>query len=372
MLTVLNHIRCSSNQIPPKKSRGKGSKGKKTADESQETVNVSEDSEPEPEPAKKKTSSKRRVKKKVTLSVDDKIITYDLDAALEIVTESVSESAKKKSSGRSSKSVVIQDTPSTPNRKKSRRQPGTGGSNKGTASKPGVPDESTVIFATSSEGTSAKPGVLDEENDITEEKVILEWGDEQDSEFSDDDNDDVKKDDKDGDANDEGDDHVSDTQDANDEDDETESDKDEIYKYKIRVCKDKDVEMKDAEVEESHKGEEKVTDVAKEEAENTSEAKDDTKKTKLPPSSSSLSVSSGFGDQFIKLSSDSSLVSTVKDSVDTDVSSLLDIPIQQETPQTQSPSVQKVPVSVIPEITNLPPIPEIVTKTPVSTTVSSS
>ncbi|GJU25914.1 hypothetical protein Tco_1164535 [Tanacetum coccineum] len=132
----------------------------------------------------------------------------------------------------------------------------------------------------------------------------------------DDDNDDVEKDDKDDDADDEGDDHVSDTQDVDDEDVKTESDEDEIYKYKIRVRNEEDVEMKDAEVEESDKGEEKVTDAAKEEAEKTSEAKDDTKKSELPPSSSSLFVSSGFGDQFLKVSSDSSLFSTVKDSVD--------------------------------------------------------
>ncbi|GKC26491.1 hypothetical protein Tco_1033785, partial [Tanacetum coccineum] len=37
----------------------------------------------------------------------------------------------------------------------------------------------------------------------------------------------------------------------------------------------------------------------------------------------------------------------VKDSADADVSSLLDIPIKHETPQIQSPSVQKIPVSVI-------------------------
>ncbi|GJZ58196.1 hypothetical protein Tco_0613690 [Tanacetum coccineum] len=401
-------IKYSTNQISPKKSRGK---------------------ESEHEPTKKKTSSKRRVKKKVTLSADDNIISDDLDDALElakfisqteakeveaarkvhdtharIVTESVLESAKKKYGGRSSKSVVIQDTQSAPkskpatskiklngapsltpaeqeaadimqalkeSKKTSKRQPGTGGSNEGTGSKPGVPDKSTVISATSSEGTCAKPGVPNKEKDITEEKVILEWGDEQDSEFSDDHNDDVEKDDKDGDADDEGDDQISDTQDADDEDDETESDEDEIYKYKIRVRKDEDVEMKDAEVEESDKGEERVTDAAKEEAEKTSEAKDDAKKTELPPSSSSLSVSSGFGDQFLKLSSDSSLVSIVKDSADTNVSSLLDIPIKQETPQTRSPSVQKVPVSVIPETTNLPPIPEIVTEAPVLIVVPS-
>nr|GEZ97008.1 MAK10-like protein [Tanacetum cinerariifolium] len=216
-------------------------------------------------------------------------------------------------------------------KKTSRRQPGTRGSNKETGSKPGVTDESTVVFATSSEGTGAKLGVSDEDKDITKEKVILEWGDEQDSEFSDDDNDNDEKDDKDGDVDDEGDDHVSDTQDVDDEDVKTKFDKDDIYKYKIRVHKDKDEEMKDDEVKGSDKGDEEITDAAKEEAEKTSEAKDDTKNTELPSSSSILSVSSGFGDQFLKPSFDSSLVSTVKGSADADVSSLLDIPIQHET-----------------------------------------
>nr|GEW76241.1 hypothetical protein [Tanacetum cinerariifolium] len=311
---------------------------------------------------RKRTLSKRRVKKKVTLLAVDNIISDDPDAALElaksitqtedeeakasrkvhatharIVTESVPESATKKSGGISSKSVLIQDTPKImqalkESKKTNRRQPGTRGSNEGTSSKPGVLDEST--------------------------------GDKQDSEFSDDD---VEKDDKDGDADDEGDDHVNDTQDTDDEDVKIESDEDEIYKYKIRVHKDEDAQMKDAKVEESDKGEEKVSDAAKEEVEKTLEAKDDTKKTELPPSSSSLSVSSGFGDQFLKLSSDSSLVSIVKDFANIDFCSMLDIPIQHETPQTQSPSVQKIHVSVIPETTNLPPIPEIVTETPVST-----
>ncbi|GJS10629.1 hypothetical protein Tco_0367425 [Tanacetum coccineum] len=67
-------IKYSTNQIPPKKSRGKGSKGKKTTEESRETVDVSEESEPEPEPAKKNNFGKRRVKKKVTLSANDNII----------------------------------------------------------------------------------------------------------------------------------------------------------------------------------------------------------------------------------------------------------------------------------------------------------
>nr|GEX29651.1 hypothetical protein [Tanacetum cinerariifolium] len=240
---------------------GKGSKDKKTAKESQETVDVSEEPEPKPKPAKNKTISRRVVKKKVTLFADDNIIFDDPDAAM-IMTESVTESAKKKSSGRSSKSKVIQDTLGAPKSKpatsKSKLK-AIGGLNEGTGSKPRVPNKSLVVFAASSEGIGAKP-----------------------------------EDDKDGDADDEGDDHISDKQDADDDDDKNESEEDEIYKYKIRVRNKKGVEMKDAKGEESDKGEEKVNDAAMKEAKNTSEVKDDAKKTKLPPSSSSLFVSSVY------------------------------------------------------------------------------
>ncbi|GJY78175.1 hypothetical protein Tco_0483976 [Tanacetum coccineum] len=345
MLTdAINHlksyqmfIKYSTHQIPPKKSRGKGSKGRKVVDDSQETVDVSKESEPEP--AKKKTSAKRRVKKQVTLSADDNVISDDHDAALElaksisqteaeeaeaarkvhatharIVTESVSESAKKKSGGRSPKSIVIQDTLSAPKSKPTTSKAKLKGASSLT---PAEQDAANIMQALKgSKKTSRRLP-----------------GDEQDNEHSDDVNDDVEKDEKIGDADDEGDDHVSDAQDVDDEDVETESDEDDIYaqdvddedvetesdeddiyKYKICMRKDEDVEMKDVEVEEIDKGEEKVTDAAKEEAEKTSEAKDDTKKTELPPSSSSLSI--------------------------------------------QSPSVQKIPVSVIPETINLPPIPK--------------
>ncbi|GKF92395.1 hypothetical protein Tco_0279114 [Tanacetum coccineum] len=48
----------------------------------------------------------------------------------------------------------------------------------------------------------------------------------------------------------------------------------------------------------------------------------------------------------------------------------MDVHIQQETPQIWSPSVLKVPVSVIPKTTTLPPIPEIPTETLVSISLS--
>nr|GFA61987.1 hypothetical protein [Tanacetum cinerariifolium] len=298
--------------------------------------------ESEPELAKKRTSSKRRVKKKVTIYTEDNIISNDPDTALELgksisQTKAEESEAAKKLKGISSLTPEEQEAVDImqalkESKKSNRRQPGTRGSDKGTNSIPGVLDESTVISATSSEGTGIKLGVLDEEKDITKEKVILEWGDKQDSKHSDNDNDDddvdVEKDDKDGDADDEGNDHVSDTQDADDEDVETESEKDEIYKYKIRVRKDVDEEMENTEVEESDKGDEEVTDAAKEDAIKTLEVNDDTKKTNIPQAQAYMYL------------------------------------------QTQSPSVQKVPVSVIPETTNLPPIPKTHIETPVSTTDS--
>ncbi|GKF97905.1 hypothetical protein Tco_0293726 [Tanacetum coccineum] len=75
-------IKYSTSQIPLKKSIGKGLQKKKIADDSQETVDVSDESEPES--LKRKTSSKRRVKKKVTLSAYDKIISDDPNTALEL------------------------------------------------------------------------------------------------------------------------------------------------------------------------------------------------------------------------------------------------------------------------------------------------
>ncbi|GKD08266.1 hypothetical protein Tco_1187951, partial [Tanacetum coccineum] len=130
--------------------------------------------------------------------------------------------------------------------------------------------------------------------------------------------DDEEKDDKDGDTDDEGDDHINDTQDDDDEDAKTESDVDEIYKYKIHVRKDVDSKMAEPEtVEHEYKEKDVLTDVAKHDVKKNAEEEGDAEKA------------------------------------------------------IQSPSVQKVPVSVIPETTNLLPIPEILTETLVSTTISS-
>ncbi|GJY15407.1 hypothetical protein Tco_0385829 [Tanacetum coccineum] len=347
-------IKYSTGQIRPKKSIGKGSQRRKTADDSQETVDVSEESNPEPEPAKRKTASRRVVKKKLIISAADNVIP-DPDVALElgksisiteveeeeaakqvhatharIVTEFVPKSAKKKTS-RSSKSKLKGVPSLTPeeqevvdimqalieSKKTSKRQPGTRGSSEGTGTKPGVPDESTVISATSSEGTGTKPGFPMRKRKYLKKMLFLS-----------------------GDQN---------------------------KKYKIRMCKDDDEKMINAEVDDSDKGDEEITDAAKADVEKTSGVKDDAKKIELPPTSSSLFVSSCFGDQFLKLSSDSSLVSTVKDTTNAEINSLLEVKIQSEVPPTQSSSMLSVPVFVISEPTVLTSVQESLLKVIITT-----
>ncbi|GKB18097.1 hypothetical protein Tco_0852020 [Tanacetum coccineum] len=66
------------------------------------------------------------------------------------------------------------------NKKFSKSQPHAGGSSKGTGTKLGVPDESTIILTTSHEGTGTKPGVPDEVQGSSAAKadVTLDWGSE--------------------------------------------------------------------------------------------------------------------------------------------------------------------------------------------------
>nr|GEU44568.1 integrase, catalytic region, zinc finger, CCHC-type, peptidase aspartic, catalytic [Tanacetum cinerariifolium] len=108
----------------------------------------------------------------------------------------------------------------------------------------------------------------------------------------------------------------------------------------------------------SYRGDEEVTDAAKEDTEKTSEVKDDAKKIELPPTSSNLYVSLGFGDQFLKISFDSSLVSTVKDTTDAEFNSFLDVKIQSKILHIQSLSMLRVPVSVISKPLVLTPVQE--------------
>nr|GEW17678.1 hypothetical protein [Tanacetum cinerariifolium] len=122
--------------------------------------------------------------------------------------------------------------------------------------------------------------------------------------------------------------------------------------------KDEDEEMTNAKVEELGKDDAKISDAAKADAEKTEELKDDSRKDELPPTSSSLLVSSDFGDQFLKLLSDTYLKNNVKDTTDVAINSLLDIKIQSKVSHIQSSSVLIVHVLVIFDPSVLSPLLE--------------
>ncbi|GKA77015.1 retrovirus-related pol polyprotein from transposon TNT 1-94 [Tanacetum coccineum] len=390
-------LKYSTGQITPKKSRGKGSEGKKTADTPGADVDVSEESDSEP--ARKRTAQLEECQEKVHISAANNIIpepevalelgqSISLTEAVEeeaarqvyatharIVNESKPEPAKKKTGSRSTRGVVIQDTPSAPktkpatskpklksvqrltpeeqeaadimealkeSKKTSKRQPGTGGSSEGTGVSPGVPDESTVIPATSSEGTKSE--YSDEYQDDDDE---VDWIDSNEDEEKKDNTDDDKS---------------IDLEMTN-----AEETDDQFVQGDEQVNDDKDEAMTNAEVEESGNGDAEISDAAKADVEKTEEVKDDAKKTDLRPTSSNLSVSLGFGDQFLELSSNTSLVGIVKDTTDAEINSLLDIKIQSEVPPIQSPSVLTIPVSMISEPVVPTPIPITPLVAPVTT-----
>nr|GEW30786.1 hypothetical protein [Tanacetum cinerariifolium] len=190
-------IKYSTGQIPPKKSRDKGSHGKKTADTPMADVDVSEESKPE------------------------------------LVVE-------------------VQGV----------RRLGTGGSNEGTCVSPGVPDESTVVPTTLSEGISTKPGVRDEEKVTSEEKIVLDRGSEQESEYSKEDQDaDEEVDWIDSDEDEEKKDDTDDEKSINLEMTDDEETDDEFVHGDEQVNDNEDEEMTNDEVKESGNGDEENTNV---------------------------------------------------------------------------------------------------------------
>nr|GEZ04287.1 hypothetical protein [Tanacetum cinerariifolium] len=271
-------------------------------------VDVEVSKESDSEPAKKRTASRRVVKKKVTIVAANNIIPNP-DVALELGKSiSLTEAAEEEA-------------------------PSTRGSSKGTSRIPGVLDESIVVSATSKE----------------------DQGDDEEVDWIDSDEDEEKKDDTD-------DDKSIDLEITNDE--ET---NDEFVQGVEQVNDDEDEEMTNVKVKGSGNGDEENTNVDKADVEKTEEVKNDAKKAKLPPISSSLFVSSRFGDQFLKLSFDTSLVSTVKDTTDVNINSLSDTKIQSEVPHIQYPSVLKVSVFMISKPSLLTLVQETPSVAPVTT-----
>ncbi|GKF24172.1 hypothetical protein Tco_0076494, partial [Tanacetum coccineum] len=209
------------------------------------------------------------------------------------------------------RSVVIQDTPNAPKPKPVALKPKLKGVQSLTPEEQEAVD--TMQSLKESKKTSRRQLVVpDEEKVKLEEKVILEWGSKQESEYS---------------EEDQGDDEEVEWI-STDEEEEKKDDTDDDKSINLEMTDDEETD------DEFVQGVEEVNDDEDEEMKNaeTEKVKDDAKRAELPPTSSGLSVSSGFGDQFLKLSPDTSLVSTVKDTTDAKINSLLDIKIQSEVP----------------------------------------
>ncbi|GJY89059.1 hypothetical protein Tco_0503687 [Tanacetum coccineum] len=239
-------IKYSTSLIPPKKSRGKGSRGKKTADAPQAAVEDSDesDSEParkqttieksDPEPARRRPSG---IAFKDTSRVSKKMY-HDLSQKLKVIQTLTLEEKLADDTMQELKA----------SRKSNKSQSLVEGSSEGIGVSPGVPDESTVIHATLSEVTVLGTNELEEKNDDDDDKSIdLEKTDDEES----------------------GDEFVH----RNDDEDE---------------------EMSNAEDADTGNNDEEITDATNADAEKAEEIKDDIKKVELSQSGSSLYVSSSF------------------------------------------------------------------------------
>nr|GEW39947.1 hypothetical protein [Tanacetum cinerariifolium] len=224
----------------------------------------------------------RVVNKKVTITTNDYIIP-ELDVALElgksisltkaaedeaarkvhasharIVTEPVPEPARR----RPSEQIIANTMKALKESKKTnRRQPDTRGSCEGTGVSPGVPYDSTVILATSSEGTDTKPGVADKEKVTSEDNVIIEWGSEQESEYTEKEDADEKNEWVD----------TNEEEKKKDDDDEKSIDLEHTDDEKLMMNSCMDEEMTNAEVDKFRNNDEEITDAAKVDAGKTEE-----------------------------------------------------------------------------------------------------
>ncbi|GJW71396.1 hypothetical protein Tco_0128313 [Tanacetum coccineum] len=335
-------IKYSTGQIPPKKSRGKGSQGKNSADTPEVDIDVSEDltlNLLENKLVVEESSRRKSQFLQKTTSFMSQTLLWKEDH--QVFPKDTSDVSKKMSPNPSQKlkgvqtleEQVVIDTMQTlkASRKSSRSKSLIGGSSEGTGVSPGVPNESTVIPATLSEGTgSEQESEYSEEDQGDDESIPWVYTNEDEEKKNDDDDKSVNLEKTDNEETD--DEFVHSGEYVQTDDEETD---DEVVQGDEQVNDDEDEEMTNAEDADTGNDDEEITDAEKADAEKAEEVKDDIEKAKLPKSRSSLSVSSDAG-----------------------INSLLDITIQQEIPLIQSPYVLNVHVSVIFEPSILTPIPE--------------
>nr|GEU41091.1 hypothetical protein [Tanacetum cinerariifolium] len=212
-------------------------------------------------------------------------------------------------------------------------------SSEGVGITPEVPDESTRKFTTSSEGADDSHQSDDEH--VNEDEIT--WVSTNDEEKANEDDEE------------EDDDRSIDIEETDDERIDLEND-DQVMDDAVKNDVEKAEEEKDADKEPT-RDEQAIKNQADDDIVGTLVTMSQKEKPEVPPSSFSHSLSSNYGNQFLNISSDTSLVSIIKDHTYTKINSLLDIPIQQEIPSTLSVPLLDVLVSVILPPTTTTPIP---------------
>ncbi|GJX97228.1 hypothetical protein Tco_0353026 [Tanacetum coccineum] len=201
----------------------------------------------------------------------------------------------------------------------------------------------------SSEGTSVSPGVLDELKRVSTDEETNK----------DDDEDDTNEEDEEESFSKEAENkEESFSEEENvDEGNEEESDDDD-KSFDITNIDDERTESDSDDhgiAKEGKTEEPKGDDQAKEAEVGVLELVTSEEKSKFLQSTSSHSISLNFGNQFLVNSPNASLIGTTPKNADKEITSLMDIKIQQDVPLVQNEPFQKVKVSVIPEPTQQPP-----------------
>ncbi|GJU02154.1 hypothetical protein Tco_1112492 [Tanacetum coccineum] len=292
----------STGLVPPKKTRGKGSKGKQQeVTTRKKTVIIIDDNIITDDPKVAFMLGKSISKTNAEIAKETKRI-HETYARL-VTKKAASEEASDESGGelahrvtgrRRTRGVTIRDTPKVSKKKSVDQSQNLKGIQTLTVEEQLAADtmqalKSTVIVATSSEESGTILGVLDEVKGAFEAKAnpAIDWGSEDESDYSTE-SDDLKGVEK----------EKIDEEEIKWTYDEEETD-DEFVHGDEYVHGNVDEELKDAEVAKTGKDKEEIYDAAKADAEKTEEK------------SSSLSVSSGFGNQFLNLSFDTSLIAAL-------------------------------------------------------------
>ncbi|GJS82486.1 hypothetical protein Tco_0749027 [Tanacetum coccineum] len=285
----------STGSIPPKKSRGKGSQGKKqtVTPKKKDSITADDNIIPEPGVSFELGMSINRIKAKIAKEArrvheTHECLVTEMPASEKDSDESEGEPANRSTRRRRAfEEQLVADMMQDIKARKivSRSQPHTEGSNEGA----GITPES------------------DWSNEGKVNKEEIKWVSSDEDEYRQDDHDD-------------NDDRSIDLEETYDEDEYAEYEA-HANEYVHDVV---DEEIKDAKNVETRKDNEEITDVEKADAEKTAATKSDYKQVrKLPPTRSSLSVSSSFGNQFLNISFDISLIALLHAPSVTTISSLL-------------------------------------------------